>query len=195
MESFVPRVEKSRFSGEEFLPLFLAGGRKRGIFPGVCWCMFSMDLIRRASWRFPSEREIICEDIYGLLELFSFVESVAVLPKVLYNYRKSGESLSRRYRADRFEKGKFFLKKAWEICEKAGYSKEIRNACAEPFLGLALAAMKGERGRNLRKIIEDPLLQAVLPGAERENWRKRLLYGAMERKWCGLCGIMLKLRG
>lgn len=199
LESFVSRMEKETFLGEEvlsdFLPIFLGGGRKMGLFPGVCWCLFDMELIRRANWRFPSEREIICEDIFALLELFSFVESVKILPKVLYNYRKSGDSLSRHYRMDRFEKGKIFLERAWDLCDKKGYSEEIRRACAEPFLGLTLAAMKQERGRNLRKIIEDPVLQGVLPTAERDGWRKRLLYGAMERKWFGLCEIMVKIRG
>lgn len=199
LESFVSRVEKCRFLGEgvrkEFLPLFLAGGRKTGLYPGVCWCLFSMELIKRASWQFPSEREIICEDIYALLSLFSFVESVEIVTKPLYNYRKSGDSLSRHYRADRFEKGKIFLKMAWDLCEKMEYSQEIRRACGEPFLGLTLAAMKREKGKTLRKMIEDPILQAVLPEAARENWKKKVLYGVMERKWCGLCEILLRIRG
>ena len=199
LETFVSRMEKHQFSGEEvlrvFLPFFIGGGRKTGLFPGVCWCLLDMALIRRANWRFPSERDVICEDIFALLSLFSFVETVEIVAKPLYNYRKSGDSLSRHYRADRFEKGKIFLKLAWELCEKKGYSEEIRRACAEPFLGLTLAAMKGESGENLRRIMEDPVLQAVLPGAARENWKKRLLYGAMERKWCGLCEIMVKIRG
>ena len=37
LESFVSRVEKSRFNGDEvlekFLPLFIAGGRKTGVYP------------------------------------------------------------------------------------------------------------------------------------------------------------------
>lgn len=199
IESFVSRAEKRRFDGDEvldqFLPVFLTGGRKRGLFPGTCWCLFSMDLIRRASWQFPSEREIICEDIFALLQLFSFVESVEILAKPLYNYRKSEDSLSRHYRGDRLEKGKIFLEKAWNLCDERGYSNEIRRSCTEPFLGLAVAAMKQERGQKLREIMKDPVLQRVLPGAQRDNWKKRLLYGAMERKWFGLCGMMLKIRG
>ena len=199
LESFVSRMEKCRFSGAEvlgeFLPEFLAGGRKTGLFPGVCWCLFDMALVRRVSWQFPSERDVICEDIFALLDLFSSVGSVEVVPKPLYNYRKSGESLSRRYRGDRVEKGKIFLKMAWKLCEEKGYSEEIRASCAEPFLGLVLAAMKRERGRNLRRILEDPLVGEAVRLSRRENWKKRLLYGAMERKWYGLCEIMLRIRG
>lgn len=195
LETFVPRVEKTYFQGtevrEELLPMLLAGSRKMGLFPGVCWSLFSVQLLRRANWRFPSEREIICEDIYALLKLYQSVENAAVLPAALYNYRKNGQTLSRRYREDRFEKGKLFLEKAWELCENAAYSERVKDACIAPFLGLALAAMKQERGRRLREMIGDSVFQEALGRAKPEGWKKRILYRAMERKWYYLCEILL----
>lgn len=198
LETFVPKPEKYRFSGEkvreEFLPLFLRGSRKTGLFPGVCWCLFSMELIRKADWRFPSEREVICEDIYALLELFRHVESVEILPKALYCYRKMEDTLSRGYRADRFDKGKVFYEKCRELCENEGFPREIREACGEPFLGLAIAAMKQEKGARLTEMIEDPVFQEALTDGKAEGWKKKLLYWAMRRKLRFLSEMLLAVR-
>ena len=194
IKKFVPKLPKWEYRGEEaredFLPKLLEGGTM-GLHPGVCWGMFSMEPVRQAQWRFPSEREIICEDIFALLELFRYVESVRVLPESYYFYRKKETSLSRGYREGRFEKAKDFYEKCRELCEKAGYSRAVKTACGEPFLGLAIEAMKWEKGEKLREIIGDPVLQRVVREVRAAGWQREALLWAVRHRLVWLCRGML----
>ena len=151
LSDHIPSLQKQFYRGEEvqrsFLPMLIAG--ENGLQPSVCWAMFSAELIKRANWRFPSEREIISEDIYALLKLFQDVKTVSVLPKALYHYRKNPTSLSRAYRADRFEKARDFYHKCAKLCESKHYPSAVLDACREPFLALSILAMKLEPSGKL----------------------------------------------
>lgn len=66
--------------------------------------LYSMEIILNNKWKFISEREIISEDIYSLLNLYKYVNKVAILSEALYFYCENGTSLTHTYRKDRFEK-------------------------------------------------------------------------------------------
>lgn len=190
----IPNLQKRVYHGQEalhrFLPMLIAG--ENGLQASACWAMFSVELIKRANWHFPSEREIISEDIYALLELFRDVESVSVVPKPLYHYRKNPASLSRAYRADRFEMAKEFCNKCTKLCKNANYPPEVLDACREPFLALSILAMKLEpSGAALRNMIEDPLLQDVLRKTQVNGWKRRCLFWAIRRRCYLLCRVLL----
>lgn len=190
----IPNLQKRVYHGEEvlqcFLPMLIA--EENGLRPSACWAMFSMERIKRATWRFPSEREVISEDIYALLALFRHVETVAILPKALYCYRKNPASLSRAYRADRFAKAGDFYDECMKLCENENYPPEVRNACREPFLALSILAMKLEPSdAALRNMIEAPLLQDILRDARANGWKRRCLFRAIRRRHHLLCRILL----
>lgn len=189
-----PDLEKRIYRGREvqetFLPMLIAG--EKGLQPSACWALFSMELVRGSNWRFPSEREIISEDVYALLELFQHVKTAAVLPKALYRYRKNTASLSRAYRPDRFEKAKQFYEKCRELCGSLHYPPQVLAACREPFLALAILSMKQETSDDrLRTILEDPLLQSVLDKTRAAGWKRRLLFHGIRHKQYSLCRILL----
>lgn len=48
--------------------------------------MYSMDLIKENQWQFISERKIISEDVYSLLDLIYGVKRVSVIMDYLYFY-------------------------------------------------------------------------------------------------------------
>lgn len=190
----IPATEKPVYREEEvqtqFLPKLLRG--ENGLQMSACWALFSMALVKRAGWRFPSEREVISEDVFALLQLFQHVGSVAVLGEALYYYRQNAGSLTHAYRPDRFAKLKVFYQKTLELCRMCGYPPEVVRAFREPFLSFTIAAMKQERDeRRLRAIINDDLLQKLLRGRKKDGFKRRLLFGAMGRKQYALCRLLL----
>ena len=204
-----PETTADKYSGneirEKFLPDLMGedprSGRSIGLPLSVCCMMFSRELIVRANWKFRSEREIISEDNYAILELFREVTSVAVLKKALYCYCDNGASLSRTYRPDRYEKNKIFYLRCIELCKRCEYPESIIRRCMEPFLGNAMAAMKQEAAHcdraaameHLRSIIDDELLQKVLreKRGDKTNLKKRILYWAIRHKRYSLCYALL----
>ena len=85
--------------------------------------LYSMDLIKENQWHFISERKIISEDVYSLLDLFSGVKSVSVIKDYLDFYCINNSSLTKSYGPDRYQKVKEFYLSSIQLCEKKNYSK------------------------------------------------------------------------
>lgn len=189
--------QKIIISGTEvqtrLLPKLISG--ESGLQPSVCWAMFSMEVVRRANWSFPSEREIICEDIYALLELFPYIKEAAILPEALYYYRKNQTSLSRHYREDRFEQAARFYLQVCSLCGKLDYPEAVMQACGEPFLSLTILALKQARSdREVQKILESPVPHRALQGPHPGTWKRKLLLLAMRGRQLWLCRILLAVQ-
>ena len=77
-KAVIPHTEKTTFSGKEVQNVFLAdligpdvkNGKQTVLWMSACACLYSLEMIQKASWRFVSEREIISEDVYSLLNLY-----------------------------------------------------------------------------------------------------------------------------
>lgn len=183
------RIFRGREVQWELLPQLL---QQEGNLPiSSCAGLYSMDLIRKLSWRFPSEREIIAEDVYALLQLYAGAESAAVVPDALYGYCARPESLTRRYRPDRFEKLKVFYEACLRRCRALELPGLVSRSCAAPFLGLLVGCMKQEaREKNwdsIRNMLADPLVKRALKeNPERPNRKKRLLLLAMKHSPAGV---------
>ncbi len=205
----IPVTKKDVYSGREVQEIFLANliganpntGENTYLTTSACMALYSSDLIHRAHWRFVSERDVISEDVYSLLELYRYVNKVAVLKEALYFYRDNNTSLSTSYREDRYEASKSFYLKCVKLCESSGYSEDAKKRCMSPFLGNAISAMKQEVNAqslglaigNLKKIIDDAIMQEVM-------WRKKddkvslkvkLLFWAIRNKHYTLCYVLL----
>lgn len=205
----IPEAETEEYNEsdvqERFLPALMGedprNGKSIGLPLSVCCMLFSRKLIMTANWRFRSEREVISEDNYAILELFRDVNRVAVLKQALYYYCDNNASLSRTYRPDRYVKNKNFYLQCIELCSQHGYSENVIRRCSEPFLGNTIAAMKQEVAHcsrteameHLRSIIDDDLLQSVLRKklGDKTNLKKRILYWAIRNKKYGFCYALL----
>lgn len=194
---------------KDFLPELIApdpcGDGKRRLYMSACMILYSMELIRRTGWRFASEREIISEDVYSLLELFRYVNGAAILSEALYVYRANLQSISRSYRPNRYAAIRHFYQESIALCTRLNYGPEILRRLADPFLAFTRAAMKQEmaapilvteRIRHIRAILEDETLQTVLQdvGTDNTGTVRRLLFFAMKHKMTGLCCILLAVR-
>lgn len=179
----------------DFLPKLL---RQEGNLPiSSCAGLYSMRCIRKANWRFPSERNIIAEDVYALLNLYGDVESVAVLPDALYVYCQRPGSLTHHYRIDRFEKLKHFYGACMTLCRERDYPKQVVRSCASVFLDIVIGCLKQEAARNdwyhIRDILNDPVVQYALAElTEKQRIKKRLLFGTLRRRQVSLCSLLLK---
>lgn len=211
--AFTPEMELGVYRKEQiqqtFLPELIApdphGDGKRRLYMSACMMLYSMDLIRRTGWRFASEREIISEDVYSLLDLFQEVRCAAVIPEALYVYRTNVTSLSRIYRPNRYEKIRHFYLETMALCRKKEYSEDILHRVSDPFLGFTIAAMKQEacgplpekeKKENLKRIIEDGVLQQVLLQNRKDAVKpaRRILFFVIRRRWYPLCRLLLNLQ-
>ena len=76
----------------------------------VCGVLYNTEIIKKRKIRFPSERELISEDLVFNIEYLQYSNGACSIEAVDYNYRINSISLSHRYRTDRLEASAFFYK-------------------------------------------------------------------------------------
>lgn len=168
----------------------------------ACMCLFSMDLIRRNNWLFVSEREIISEDSYSLLELFSYVKSVTILEEALYYHCENTTSLTQVYREDRQRRNIHFYHASLDLAKKLGYSESVKSSISCLFINLTISTMKQivatkyglkEKIRLLQEIITSEIVQSALcdiSGRKYPFFRK-LFLRTMSLRCIPVCFVML----
>ncbi len=195
---YIPTPTKEIYADEEVTEVFLPNllymdphtGMDFHIWSSACVCLYSMEMIVKAGWRFVSEREIISEDIYSLLDLYSFVKRVAVIPEAFYCYCENTASLTKTYRKDRYERIKGFYDACLQLHEKKGYPQAVRERLCAPYLANTIGALKQIENADLApkekkqaslQILKDPHLHQVLSAMElsHEKWTKKILYRAI----------------
>lgn len=193
---------------QTFLPNLIAADPNTGVYMGVRMCawdaMYSMDLIRRKGWRFTSERQILSEDVYSLLELYAWVETVVVLPKAFYFYRVNNASLSRVFRRDRYQRIRHFYLESLALCQKLGYSQIVADQLAVTYLAFTVAALKQlirsdltkqEKEQEFSAIMQDDTWQnalKLLSGRPKLSRKRRMLVFCMRRRIDWLTKLMLR---
>lgn len=189
----------------EMLGINLDTGIHSGLSMSACRELFSAELIRRAGFRFVSERDIISEDYYSLLGLYKDVRKTVILNEVLYYYCNNPASFSHSYRPDRFDMLKSFYQASVMQCENLHYSKEIVRRCSVPFLNSVILTLKQEVSYNryiansivrVKGVVGDAVLQNVLQQNknDRINIQKKLLFWAMRHKCYLLCYLLLVIK-
>ena len=78
--------------------------KKDVIEPSVWACIYKADIIKKYNIKFPSERELISEDIVFNLEYMEHVQSSGIIDYCGYFYRFNPKSLSKSYKKDRYDK-------------------------------------------------------------------------------------------
>lgn len=205
----IPKTEQTVFRGREvlqrLLPDMVDGAHKQarntGLNLSACMCLFSMELIRSVRWRFVSEREIISEDSYSLIDLYRSVKSVAILPEPLYCYCENESSLSRSYRKDRHNKNVIFYEATLNLLETQDYGDEVRRSVSAIFWGFTIAAMKQTMAANIsgrekltqiRRIVDDGVVQQALADIAGRQYglARAVLFWAMRHRCYGLCCLL-----
>ena len=210
----LPNPPKIVFCDEEvtrvLMPMTLSYDAKSGEDWNLslsAWCaLFSMDIIRRHEWRFVSEREIISEDIYSVLEYYQYAKKVAFIKKPFYHYISNPISLSKSYRKDRYDQLKILANKLTVLSSEMGCEDLLRQRISTIFLGLTIGALKQiafsnldkkEKQEQIKSILNDPYMQVVLAGFDNSGDRtsKKIFFCAMRKRRIGLINLMLKIKG
>lgn len=168
--------------------------------------MYSMDLIRQSGWRFVSEREILSEDIYSLTALYRHVQRAAVLDEALYFYCRNDQSLSRVYRRDRFDRNVIFYLESLKLCDRLGYSDDVRLRLTRYMLSNTIAAMKqlarcGEplraRVAAMRSLMRHSVWQTPLMHAlpQHETRARRLLLQCILHRRALAAILLCRMKG
>ncbi len=146
--SRIPQAEKRHYNGEditqEILPALLAskGNHDSGFWMSAGCCMYKKATIDACNWKFVSERVIIAEDVYSLLQLYSVVKMVTVIKKPLYFYCDNDASLTHVFRQDRIEKINYFLRETLHKVEEYQYGSLIEECICFLYSSFLIAAMK-----------------------------------------------------
>ena len=170
------------------------------------WCgFFSMNIIKKSGWRFVSEREIISEDIYSVLEYYWHTEKIAFIKKPFYHYVLNDASLSNVFRADRYERLKVFAEKMKELLISKNSEQQLEQRLYTIFLGLTIGALKNIALCNLsfkvkynamKNVILDCFMQDVLSKSvyKGEPFAKKMLFWLIKRKMVLLSFLMIEVK-
>lgn len=147
--------------------------KKNYIEMSVWKCIFSMEIINKNKIFFPSERELISEDLPFDLQYYSKCKKVVISKDVGYVYCENNNSLTQKYNPERFNKQKqmyLFLNK--EI-SKYNFSSEASLRIMNNFIGNTRHSIRQEikyrkfNGKvqvinNINKIVNDSVLRTTL---------------------------------
>jgi len=209
-ETYIPKAKKKVYCDKEiknvFLPNLIWPDNKEisNICMSSCFCLYSLDLIDKAKWRFVSERKIIAEDVYSLLVLYNYVKKVVVIDEAFYYYRENQLSLTHTYNSERYNLVKLFYLECKELTSKYDNSTQIHRRLAGPYFSFTIAAMKQiVRSKQqlylklieLSKVIVDETLQITLYNDSKleKGTAKRILYFLIKKKAVLLSYIVLWL--
>lgn len=206
----VPQPTQEVYRDEEvlvrFLPEYLGSdpvsGRLSLIPSGACGAMYNMELIRRANWRFVSERDLISEDIYSHLVLYKDVRKVAVLKEALYYYCKNPTSLTHTYREDRQEKVNNQYHRSVALCREYGYPEQVVRRCMGPAVAATMEILKHEIDvartsreavSRIRRVLADETLQQILQAKKKDRTspKRQLFLWAMRCRYSRLCYLLI----
>lgn len=165
--------EKSPYKGEkltaELLPYLFT--YELGFGVSAWGKMYNLHTLKKHNLRFVSEREIVSEDAYFSLELFSKIDTVSIVEENLYFYRKREGSLSRKYKEDRQEKNDVFLKKSLEYIKNSGLPEKVGTHVKARYHGMTLGTLMQIQRSDLddkskknerNKIYHNALLRSTL---------------------------------
>lgn len=71
--------------------------------------LFKMSIVKENNLSFRSEREILSEDALFMIDYISHIKKATGISQAFYNYFRNGESISKSYKKDRFEKSLVFV--------------------------------------------------------------------------------------
>lgn len=211
--TIIPKTRFPKYVGEKvlkaFLPDLISWNPDNGVATDLrmsAWtAIYSMELIQRNSWRFVSERDIISEDVYSLLDLYRDVRNVVVIPEAFYFYCENETSLTHSYKKDRYNRIKYFYQACIDKCDQLEYSKEVKRRMAYPFTANSIAAMKmiaisdlsnTEKKKMIGDIVNDETMQNVVHqmNLKRESITRKILFFSIKHKMTDFCYWLIKAK-
>lgn len=211
---YLPTASKTEFNGTEVHDYFVKHVLSPYKFKGECWnlkisawnCMYRMSMIKKSNFRFVSEREVISEDVYSLLDLYSKMNKVVIISEILYYHRVNSKSLTHVYRKDRVEKLNNLYHQLSDLCDTLNYDDEIKCLVANPYINGMIGALKMIANANdltvkdRKKILKNTLNDGVFQGALKkvdlssERAKRKILIMIFKAKLTEISYVLLRNR-
>lgn len=201
------KKDKVSFEDSELLNDLLPGlfVYDRGIGVRTGNKMFSVSLLKDNNIFFKSEREIISEDAFFILEIFKYVKKVVILPENLYYYYQNTNSLTSSYREDRQEKNNCFLLRSSEEIKNNNYPDTVTKALKIRYHSYTISALKQIMNSGLSddckkekiyKIFKNETLKATLSPdvLSGEKLSLKLFFYFVRYKMYYMAFLMLKMK-
>lgn len=202
---FVLQLENAVYSGEDIrdrvIPRLCGSAPELSdSIPMSAWStLFRVNCINEYSLRFPSEREMVSEDFVFKFYFLLYSDCVVTSDFTQYCYRTNEESLTRSYRADRFNASIHFYTEVLRAIEDEGLSHECVLRLQKTLFIYLRMCVKQERTRVSRKSIigayltvaeqlSDPTLLSVLKDYpfKRLGYRQRMFVALVRHRASGL---------
>lgn len=123
VRKYEDRTYKGKKARIELLPRLIGSrpDRKDSIEMCVCATLYAVSHIKQNNLRFPSERELISEDLVFNIDYMQYANGACTISDVGYYYRIGKSTLTTRYRKDRFSACCRFYLEMKKKCEALGY--------------------------------------------------------------------------
>ncbi len=124
--------------------------------------LFRNDIIKQNDITFQSEREMLSEDALFMIDYISCIGKATGICKAFYNYCRNGDSISKGYKKDRFQKSLVFINEV----EKR-FKKDIEPSEYQIYIDRFWQAM-------CRVICSQEIMHAMDEGIKFADLKKRL---------------------
>ncbi len=196
--------DKLYFEGEEVVSDLLHSlfTYERGLSISVWGCLFDLEAMHREGIIFRSEKKLLAEDAYFLLEMFPYISSAAVLTDNLYYYYQNVASISRRHNLGHQLRANAFLQASLEKCQQMDYPKQLVDCVRVRYHIYTLSGMKRilrsdlpkkEKRKELKKVFTDSVLRASFTKGSlgREGLALRIFWTALRARLYIVCYLLL----
>lgn len=172
--------------------------------------IYRKDVLEKNKIRFLSEKEVMSEDVFFLLDFLDKCECAVGVPGAFYCYCRNGQSLSKSYRSDRFEKCRLIIdgingvlskrmdESVYKIYTDRLFQAYARAACMQEIqFAPSNGIDKKELDRRLKAICNSKRLKTTL---KNYPWHKLPFTQAafaftMRFSLVGLQKILVKMKG
>ncbi len=163
--------------------------------------LYRREIIEKEGLAFVSERVIISEDIIFNLDFIAHVSCAAGIPGAYYCYCRNGESLSKRFRPDRWQQNKNLVAELRRRLDGMGLGEEstlylARRMQAYGRLAVVQEILHGSKKDKVLEILSDPELKEALRIVPvfRLPMQQALFAFAMKYKMVGMLYVFVRLR-
>lgn len=159
----------------EFLPRLIGSSpeKKDSFEMSACASLYRTSHIKTNDIRFPSERDLISEDMVFNISYAQYADGACTVSKTGYNYRLNPSSLTKSYRSNRFEMCTKFYHYVKDMLTKLGYGIDTQYRLDRSFFVYTCSCIEQEvvsanrltfkhRINNVKKICKDPILQNAI---------------------------------
>ena len=200
-------VYKDEEIKEKFSIRFLGSSpeKRDSIEMSACATLYKSDIIKLNNIQFPSERELISEDLVFNIDYLQHTHTVCLSSRIGYFYRVNDKSLTTSYREDRFDACKFFYNEMINKLKKYNYDKSAYLRLQRLFFVYLLMCIKQEKveiakhskkisRRNIKIIMDDICVNEIIENYPKESlgFKQRLFIRLIKEKRVLLLQLLLE---